>query len=187
MEELIHSIKKMEMKRNMLENAPKPPGINGNAWRLKPESSSSSAALGFPSPTASLFQPKQAQQPVVGHLVSPEYLRQPSEDYLAIARRSSQSLHISNLYGKRPKLLVLDLNNTLLARKKATSTGARNAHMRPFLSSFLEYICGADEVDGKLYRRFNVMASHIVPPRLSKRPDMCFSVNRSGHLLSRIM
>ena len=60
---------------------------------------------------------------------------------------------------RRPKLVVLDLNNTLLSRTKATSAAARNAKIRPYLASLLEYLCGTEVVGGVLQRRFNVMVS----------------------------
>lgn len=77
------------------------------------------------------------------------------------------------LKNKRPKLLILDLNNTLVARRKATSKGANNATPRPYLSNFLEYICGSELVDGQLQRRFNVMVS------------ITLTINLSSHWLTR--
>lgn len=95
-----------------------------------------------------------------GQTVDPERLAGPKPGYLEIAAKGSTAQSLDALTGKRPKLLVLDLNQTLVTRKKATSQGARNATPRPYLSAFLEYICGSDEVSpGVFQRRFNVMVS----------------------------
>lgn len=93
-----------------------------------------------------------------GATIDPERLRGPSPEYLEKAALGSDLLPLNAFIGKRPKLLVLDLNQTLVTRKKATSKGAKNATPRPYLSAFLEYICGSDKVsDGVFQRRFNVM------------------------------
>lgn len=95
-----------------------------------------------------------------GATVDPERLRGPSPEYLAEANTASNLLPLTSFVGKRPKLLVLDLNQTLVTRKKATTQAAKNALPRPYLSAFLEYVCGSDEVsEGILQRRFNVMVS----------------------------
>ena len=130
-DDLVNDINRLELKQKERERLPPPP--SSSAWTFK----------------------KGSIDP--GHLVQPDRLRQPSYDYAEIARRSCQTLAPSDKLGKRPQLIVLDLNNTLLARKKATTAAARNAVMRPFLSSFLEYLCGTEEIEGKIQRRFNVM------------------------------
>lgn len=109
-----------------------------------------------PSNKAWAFKEDNAHPGRGAHVASAN-LGGPSEKYVEIARRSSKAVHPSSLVDKRPKLVVLDINNTLLARKKATTTAARNAVMRPYLASFLEYLCGVEERDGKHFRRFNVM------------------------------
>lgn len=94
----------------------------------------------------------------------------PSQEYLAISREESKLLKEIEIIGQRPKLLVLDLNQTLLTRKRSTSKSSKNPTPRPYLSNFLEYICGSDEVSpGIFQRRFNVMVcfSSIFPFLLS--------------------
>ena len=133
LDDLVNGIHRLEMKQKERNALPPPP--DSGAWTFKAGSI----------------------RPAPGHLVPPEKIREPSFEYTELARRSTQTMHSSTMLAKRPKLVVLDLNNTLVARKKATSSGARNAVMRPYLSPFLEYLCGADEIDGKVQRRFNVM------------------------------
>lgn len=103
-----------------------------------------------------------------GKVVAPETLNQTSHHYMEAARKQSQLLHPAQMFGKRPKLLVLDINNTLLYRKKATSGAARNPTMRPYLSTFLEYITGMDEIDGKKQKRFAVMVGEVLQMTLAK-------------------
>jgi len=93
-----------------------------------------------------------------GSTIDPERLAGISPEYNEKASHASKLVSLHQSVGKRPKLLVLDLNQTLVTRKKATSQGARNATPRPYLSAFLEYVCGSDEVfEGVFQRRFNVM------------------------------
>jgi hypothetical protein len=92
-------------------------------------------------------------------------------------------------------LIILDLNNTLVARRVATSKGAKNATPRPYLSSFLEYLCGSEIVEGQRERRFSVMVSesssvlaclnrhvNLTGPRLA---DLVFSPIRSSEQYGR--
>jgi len=82
----------------------------------------------------------------------------PSQDYLKLAETASVKLKEKDMIGQRPKLLVLDLNQTLLVRKRSTGKASKNATPRPYLSAFWEYICGSDEVQpGVFQRRFSVM------------------------------
>lgn len=84
----------------------------------------------------------------------------PTSNYLSIASEPSVLLCNEEILNKRPKLLVLDLNQTLLVRKRSTSKASKNATPRPYLSAFWEYICGYDEIKPGLFqRRFNVMVS----------------------------
>lgn len=97
-----------------------------------------------------------------GMTVEPSRLGNLTPEYLKIANQASEVLSPHSIIGKRPKLLVLDLNQTLVTRKKATSQGARNATPRPYLSAFLEYVCGSDEIsEGVFQRRFNVMVCQL--------------------------
>lgn len=93
-----------------------------------------------------------------GGFVDPREISYPSQEYMRLADRRSQNYHRSNFSGKRPKLVVVDLANVLCYRN-AGKAGARNAKMRPYLSSFLTYLCGTEEVGGKIQRRFSVMVS----------------------------
>ncbi|GAA6037451.1 hypothetical protein JCM8097_008193 [Rhodosporidiobolus ruineniae] len=43
-----------------------------------------------------------------------------------------------------PPLVILDLNHTLLCRAKRTSWGSRQPLVRPYLSTFLEYLCSSE-------------------------------------------
>lgn len=110
-----------------------------------------------PPPSDSAWSFKKTLNVSRGSVVPPQYLKAPTSDYLSISNRASESQHPSMLRERRPKLIILDLNNTLVARRKATSKGANNAAPRPYLSTFLEYLCGSELVDGQLQRRFNVM------------------------------
>lgn len=97
-----------------------------------------------------------------GSPVDPERLRGPSPAYLEQANTASDLKPLSAFIGRKPKLIVLDLNQTLVTRKKATTQAARNATPRPYLSAFLEYVCGSDEISpGVWQRRFSVMVSPI--------------------------
>lgn len=48
-----------------------------------------------------------------------------------------------------PPLLILDLNNTLLCRIRSpqlsTAKSSKHPIVRPYLSTFLQYVCGSDE------------------------------------------
>jgi hypothetical protein len=117
-----------------------------------------------PSDGAWSFKKHITHAPPRGGLVEPEQLRGPSQEYLETVKQGTEwhDPRFNYYEGRRPKLLVLDVNNTLVARKRATSQAAKNATPRPFLSAFLEYICGSDEVaPGVFARRFNVMVSNI--------------------------
>lgn len=52
-----------------------------------------------------------------------------------------------------PPLLILDLNNTLLCRRRRDPTASKRPIVRPYLTTFLQYVCGRDS-DG--HRRWNV-------------------------------
>lgn len=93
-----------------------------------------------------------------GGFVDPREIARPSQEYEQLADKFSQSYHKSNFKGKRPKLVVMDLANVLCYRN-AGKAGARNARMRPYLSAFLTYLCGTEDVGGKIQRRFSVMVS----------------------------
>ena len=74
---------------------------------------------------------------------SPQPATMPDDAYLDLShpRHSSTSTQI------QPKLLVVDLNGTLVYRPKSFN---RNAHPRPYLKCFLEYIFGmGGSADGK--------------------------------------
>lgn len=92
----------------------------------------------------------------------PTKAKAPSQDYLRLAATESSKLNEKDMIGQRPKLLVLDLNQTLLVRKRSTGKASKNATPRPYLSAFWEYICGSEKVQpGVFQRRFNVMVRSI--------------------------
>ncbi|SCV73728.1 BQ2448_6158 [Microbotryum intermedium] len=66
---------------------------------------------------------------------------EPTEAYLAIARESSSILPDS----APPPCIVLDLNNTLLFRKKRDASGSRSPIARPYLATFLSYLVSRAE------------------------------------------
>lgn len=117
-------------------------------------------AVGAAQATSELWSFKKrilASKGIEAELLKP---KSPSSDYLLIASRPSTVLDLAETLDKRPKLLVLDLNQTLLVRKHSTSKASKNATPRPYLSAFWEYICGYDELQpGVFQRRFSVMVS----------------------------
>lgn len=132
-------------------------GLNPDLTEKKPSRNTASYP---PPPSTGAWSFKKSIQVPRGSTVDPEKLAGPTPAYLEIACKGSEYKPLSHFVGQRPKLLVLDINQTLVTRKKATSQGARNATPRPYLSAFLEYICGSDEVKpGVFQRRFNVMVS----------------------------
>ncbi|GAA5951000.1 hypothetical protein JCM10213_003069 [Rhodosporidiobolus nylandii] len=77
---------------------------------------------------------------------------EPTATYLAAAASASPpegsaSVSVEQLErgegGPEPPLLILDLNHTLLCRAKRTSWGSRQPLARPYLATFLEYICSS--------------------------------------------
>lgn len=76
----------------------------------------------------------------------------PSDEYLA-----STLLPVSTFSPTDPRpespLLILDLNNTLLCRRRRDANSSKRPIIRPYLSTFLQYVCGRD-ADGQ--RRWNV-------------------------------
>ncbi|GAA5830075.1 hypothetical protein JCM11251_006865 [Rhodosporidiobolus azoricus] len=80
----------------------------------------------------------------------------PTETYLATAELDSKTFSVEEVEmgtageGEEgvlePPLLILDLNHTLLCRAKRTSWGSRQPLVRPYLSTFLEYICSSSLV-----------------------------------------
>ena len=98
----------------------------------------------------------------------PPYLRPlngptgPTDAYSAIASEPSHTKEVA-VPGQRPQLIVLDLNGTLCVRPERNAMGARNVFLRPYASSFLEYLLGYDVVEGMPTKRFTVMvcACHL--------------------------
>ncbi|KAK9898149.1 hypothetical protein P389DRAFT_29787 [Cystobasidium minutum MCA 4210] len=132
-------------------------GLNPDLTEKKQPLSRNTASYP-PPPSSGAWSFKKSVAIPRGSTVAPENLGGPTPTYLENAAKGSEIKPESYFVGHRPKLLVLDLNQTLVTRKKATSQGARNATPRPYLSAFLEYICGSDEVSpGVFQRRFNVM------------------------------
>ncbi|GAA6013521.1 hypothetical protein JCM10207_008878 [Rhodosporidiobolus poonsookiae] len=70
----------------------------------------------------------------------------PSEAYLAASLKPSTTLPLDKpLPEDHPApIVVLSLNQTLLFRAKRTSKGANTPLVRPFLSTFLSYLCSTD-------------------------------------------
>ena len=146
-----------------------PPSLEG-AWSFR---STQTLELSLNQPTPANIQ-KQKEQTIIakGRLLGPHEWKEPSQDYVRVAHLgSAANANPSHALGKRPKLVVLDLNNVLVSRGKATPTAARNARQRPYLSSFLEYLCGSDEIDGKLQRRFAVMVGRTTPRTCTVDPS----------------
>lgn len=74
----------------------------------------------------------------------------PSQSYLDVTLLPSATISATSSKKMKvikkevePPLLILDLNNTLLCRATRTSHGSRNATLRPYLSTFLSYVCGS--------------------------------------------
>lgn len=86
----------------------------------------------------------------------------PSEAYIQQARVASRELdndaRSKNNY--LPPLLILDLNETLCYRKRKKS-GIASVRPRPYLSSFLRYVCGKEQLEGVHKKRFTVIVSNL--------------------------
>lgn len=71
----------------------------------------------------------------------------PSIKYLAATELPSASLSV---HAERdPPFLALSVAHTLLARIRRNSYAARTPVVRPYLATFLEYVCGTDKKTGK--------------------------------------
>ncbi|BGP11601.1 hypothetical protein JCM10049v2_007511 [Rhodotorula toruloides] len=105
----------------------------------------------------------------------------PTQTYLDAANGESETFETEGQVGtKEPVVLILDLNNTLLVRGERNAAGSKTPVVRPYLATFLEYICsttGPDLVSGKprfqpiIYssaRSYNVLsmlaAINLIPP-----------------------
>ncbi|BGP03697.1 Salivary gland secretion 1 [Rhodotorula toruloides ATCC 204091] len=105
----------------------------------------------------------------------------PTQTYLDAANGESETFETEEQVGtKEPVVLVLDLNNTLLVRGERNAAGSKTPVVRPYLATFLEYICTTTEPDlvsGKprfqpiIYssaRSYNVLsmlaAINLIPP-----------------------
>ncbi|GAA5906907.1 hypothetical protein JCM8208_003705 [Rhodotorula glutinis] len=98
----------------------------------------------------------------------------PTETYLAASSLPSTTLGLDD--HRDPLYLVMDLNQTLLARAKRDRVSSRWPIARPYLSTFLSYICtrnddGSPRFEPIVYssaRAPNVLsmlaALHLVPP-----------------------
>lgn len=114
----------------------------------------------------------------------------PTQTYLDAANVPSVTLETEEAVGARdPPALILDLNNTLLVRGERNSAGSKMPVVRPYLATFLDYICTSTEPDlvsGKprfqpiVYssaRSHNVLsmlaALNLIPhTRIPERPDL---------------
>ncbi|BGP51870.1 hypothetical protein JCM10450v2_007830 [Rhodotorula kratochvilovae] len=67
----------------------------------------------------------------------------PSSGYLAVASEAPSTLDPSAGVAAEPLVVVLSLNNTLLFRPKRSTKGSTMPIVRPYLSTFLEYLCGS--------------------------------------------
>lgn len=67
--------------------------------------------------------------------------KQPSPEYIKQAARPPSLLPAGP---KRPKLLVTDLNNCLLARRSRARRDGHTPQPRPYLSTFLSYLAKSD-------------------------------------------
>ena len=82
--------------------------------------------------------------------------KKPGKAYMLQANGQSTSA----APGGKPTLLILDLNNNLLARKSRKASAAQQALPRPFLGAFLQYIFSSE----KGQRRFEVMVWSSAQP-----------------------
>ncbi|BGP27841.1 hypothetical protein JCM10295v2_006819 [Rhodotorula toruloides] len=72
----------------------------------------------------------------------------PTRKYLDVADVESVTLEMEAEVGtKEPVALVLDLNNTLLVRGERNSAGSKTPVVRPYLATFLDYVCTTTEPD----------------------------------------
>ncbi|KAM0755509.1 hypothetical protein T439DRAFT_320207 [Meredithblackwellia eburnea MCA 4105] len=96
-----------------------------------PESSSHSAAN---APDHPLRRVKMKRQ-------NPDIVLTPSDAYLTRTLEESHLLPTPQP-AKDRMLLIMDLNNCILFRRERTARGSRVPLPRPYLSTFLEYVCG---------------------------------------------
>ena len=118
----------------------------------------------LPTPTAntidsgsSISGGRGSSQPIVKQAT-----QSPSAAYLAAtAARSVKTARVAGTNQQqphKPQLVVLDLNGTLCVRPKKTAKGANKAIPRPYVSTFLEYLLGAEPLsNGIMQSRFAVM------------------------------
>ncbi|GAA5897839.1 hypothetical protein JCM6882_005092 [Rhodosporidiobolus microsporus] len=91
--------------------------------------------------------------------------------------------------GPEPPLLILDLNHTLLCRAKRTSWGSRQPLVRPYLSTFLEYICSSSSLDPASSTATSASSSPSPSPAERRRPrflPVVYSSARAPNVLSML-
>ena len=118
----------------------------------------------LPTPTAntidsgsSISGGRGSSQPIVKQAT-----QSPSAAYLAAtavrSAREARPSGVDQQQPHKPQLVVLDLNGTLCVRPKKTAKGANKAIPRPYVSTFLEYLLGAEPLsNGMMQPRFAVM------------------------------
>ena len=82
----------------------------------------------------------------------------PSTAYLAGTREVSTLVKTAS-DERQPQLVVVNLNGTLCVRPERNPRGAINVSIRPYASSFLEYLFASIGENGTSTRRFAVMVS----------------------------
>ncbi|KIJ52375.1 hypothetical protein M422DRAFT_25994 [Sphaerobolus stellatus SS14] len=115
--------------------------------------------------------PKDSQEPTEETTTSPMMHRAllgPSPSYLAIAQ--STSIRASSPTPKTRKLLILDLNGTLLLRPKPRNAKSRPVHPRPFMPTFGKFLFHED-----VKRWLDTMVwSSAMPHSVDAMVDKCF-------------
>ncbi|KAK4703534.1 hypothetical protein P7C70_g2687, partial [Phenoliferia sp. Uapishka_3] len=116
------------------------------------------------SPPRSPFRPNEAPStPARRQKIArtdPSVVLTPSPSYLAATSLPVLTI-VPSIFN--PHLLVLDLNNCILFRRERSANGSKIPIPRPYLASFLQYVCGPERsssVDGageEVGRRFSAV------------------------------
>ncbi|GAA6021595.1 hypothetical protein JCM10207_005079 [Rhodosporidiobolus poonsookiae] len=113
----------------------------------------------------------------------------PTATYLSASERPSVTLIVAAGEGGAeppadhpPPLVILDLNHTLLCRAKRTSWGSRQPLVRPYLSTFLSYLCST--YPAPLLPSSSSAA--VAPARRPRFRPVVYSSARAANVLSML-